>query len=366
MSVINQVLEDLDRRRVQQEDVQNIEALRYHSAGQAAATVSVTAQDSTPGSLRRRVVPVFVVLVLISVTALLYYYFNDPVRPVAQVTPVEPAPAVSVPVAAVTPVASTSSVSDPVAARHQDRQPQTTPLPQPVTSAQAHESSHKAPDTQVEHRAEQTVASSVATVQKQPRPLTARQKAETAYQLGYQQIRAHQYMQAIQSLQTALHHMPGHTQARELLAGLYIRQGRWVEASGILAEGVERQPTHLNFIKLYARSLMQLGRDEQALTLLERHRAQARGENQYLAMLAALYQRQSHHDQAARTYALLLKASPTQALWWVGLGISLEALGRHGEAAQAYQHASETGKLPADVVRFVQQRQRALADAQVQ
>ncbi len=40
----------------------------------------------------------------------------------------------------------------------------------------------------------------------------------------------------------------------------------------------------------------------------------------------ALYQRQHNHETAAHLYSDILKLNPGMGIWWVGMGISLDAI----------------------------------------
>jgi len=197
-------------------------------------------------------------------------------------------------------------------------------------------------------------------MQKQRVPLRADQKAEIAYQAGYDEIELHHLSRAERQLRQALSLDPEHLRARELLAGLLIKQGRWVEASSLMQRGVQLHPANTLFRKLDARVLMQLNRNQQAITLLLAHTPPIAHDPEYYALLAALYQRQHDHRDAAKTYAKILKLRPDAAIWWVGLGISLEALGKQRQAQQAYARARKTGVLQGNLARFTDNRLLAL------
>ena len=167
-------------------------------------------------------------------------------------------------------------------------------------------------------------------------------------------------MHAEQQLRRALVNEPSHVRARELLAGLMIKQGRWVETAEVMQAGVKVLPDNVVFIKRYARTLMQLTRDQQAIKLLRTHAPPIAQDPDYYALLAALYQRQQNHRAAANTYSQILKLRPDAGIWWVGLGISLEALGKQQQAQQAYVRARKTGALYGDLARYTDNRLVAL------
>jgi MSHA biogenesis protein MshN len=58
-------------------------------------------------------------------------------------------------------------------------------------------------------------------------------------------------------------------------------------------------------------------------------------------------------------YAQALRSAPGDALSWVGMGVSLQALGRDTQALTAYRNAAG-GTISADLRRFVQARIAAL------
>ena len=191
-------------------------------------------------------------------------------------------------------------------------------------------------------------------------PLSSEQRAVQAYQEGYDHIAARRFRKAETALRSALALEPGHIKAREMLVGVYISQGRWIEASELLRNGLALAPLHSNFRKLYARSLMELKRESQAIDVLSTHMPTPAQDADYYAILAALYQRQGNHERAAQTYAQILKVRPQMGIWWVGMGISLEAMGQQDKAVTAYQHARKTGVLNRDVARYTDNRLLAL------
>ncbi len=215
-------------------------------------------------------------------------------------------------------------------------------------------------ETSIEAASDEPIDDTPAKFSKSAVPMRPEQKAELFYQAGYDHLRAEHNRLAEKSLHQALAMEPGHIKARELLSGIYIKQGRWVEASELLREGLTYSPEHLTFSKLYARALMQLNKDVQAIAVLKRYAPQMQSDPNYFALLAALYQRQNQHDEAAEVYARLVSLKPNNGVWWVGLGISLEALGRNQDALQAYGRARKTGNLRNEVARYTDNRLLAL------
>lgn len=200
------------------------------------------------------------------------------------------------------------------------------------------------------------------TVEKRQRPITDKQRAALAYQAGYKAVQQRHYQQAEKILYDAIRYVPEHIKARELLAGMYIKTGRWLEAGNVLKQGLQYHPRHLTFIKLLARSLMQQQQDSEAIQLLQARAPKVAADPEYHALLAALYQRSEQHQAAAKTYAQILKVRPNAGLWWVGMAISLEALGNTKQALAAYQQARRSGTLHGNIKNYTDNRLLALKE----
>ena len=130
-----------------------------------------------------------------------------------------------------------------------------------------------------------------------------------------------------------------------MLTALYLRMGRKVEAGEVLAKGLLYVPAYSNFAKLQARLFIDNNKVDRAVTTLLKFKPALSADPDYYALLAASYQRQKNHAAAAGVYVKLLKLKPREGIWWVGMAISLEALGKTKQARDAYEKARQTGTL---------------------
>jgi len=71
----------------------------------------------------------------------------------------------------------------------------------------------------------------------------------------------------------------------------------------------------------------------------------ARGSAEYAAFLAALLQREGKHEEAIGHFRTALRIRPNFRVWWVGLGISLQAANQPEAALDAYRRACAAGNL---------------------
>lgn len=194
------------------------------------------------------------------------------------------------------------------------------------------------------------------------RPLNSKQLAEIAYKKGFEFLQQGRMHQGKESLRKALSLYLPHIKAREMLAGLYIKSGRLINAAELLSEGVKLVPEYPLFAQLYARVLLEQKNPQLALKILEQGTARINVEPDYFALLAATYQRVKNHEKAVALYLQLVKIRSNEGIWWLGLGISLEKLGKNKEALEAYQRAQKTGRLRQGLIKFTNNRVSALQE----
>jgi len=144
-------------------------------------------------------------------------------------------------------------------------------------------------------------------------------------------------------------------EARELLIGLMLRGERYDAAMRQLDEGLRHDPGHIKFSLIKARILAQSGQDEGAIRILESSPPSRTGRVERLQMLGALYQKQSRYEQARDNYRALLNLQPSAGPAWVGLALSLDGLGDPA-AHEAYTRALRFGGLPAAAEEYARQR----------
>ncbi|MBI2380313.1 MAG: tetratricopeptide repeat protein [Gammaproteobacteria bacterium] len=116
-----------------------------------------------------------------------------------------------------------------------------------------------------------------------------------------------------------------------------LQAGRAAEAEAQLTAALAASPGSAELRLLLARALMAQGRHAQALGLLAEREALDR--RNYQAVMAALEQQQGLHGAAERRYTELSRRHPEDASYWLGLGLALDGLSRRAEARAAYARA---------------------------
>ena len=182
-----------------------------------------------------------------------------------------------------------------------------------------------------------------------------------AYNRGIQALQQGRIHAAEGFFRSALNSNPHNGAAREALAELYARTGLEAEAGTLLSTGLALHGENQSaFAKLYASLLARQGATSQAIRMLRAHEPRMQTDPEYYALLAGLLQHSGDYPAAADLYRRLVALDPAQGVWWAGLGISLEQIGKPDAALHAYLRARAVGGLSDAVAQYVQNRIHAL------
>ncbi|MEX2353008.1 MAG: tetratricopeptide repeat protein, partial [Gammaproteobacteria bacterium] len=163
------------------------------------------------------------------------------------------------------------------------------------------------------------------------------------------------FRNADEAIQAILKQQPMHIQARTLYATTLINRGDIESAMQTLDGGLALNPGISEWADIYARLLVNMGRNEEAVEVLSRAMPNI-SHHDYYAFYAALLQRLSRHEEASEFYRTLLKQNPDNGLWWMGLGISLDAMAYRDSARQAFESALQGQNLDYELRQYVLQQ----------
>lgn len=200
---------------------------------------------------------------------------------------------------------------------------------------------------------------SVAASAPESRPqkrISPQQQSDNLYKQAIAQLQQGRGNEARQSLRRALEVSPNNVDARQTLVGLLIAGNYLEDASALLREGLNLSPDQSGFSMSLARLQVENGDTQGAMATLERGLPSAGDEPQYHAFHAALLQRAGRHEEAVRSYLVALRSDPAMPTWLVGIGISLQTLGKDTDAAEAFRRASDSGLLTPQLTQFVEER----------
>jgi len=197
-------------------------------------------------------------------------------------------------------------------------------------------------------------------IKKQMHDPTPRELAENEYRKAVAWLNHGRLADAEAGFREALSLYPENLQARQGLVGLLVQGRKLEEAERVLEEAVKLSPAQSGFSMTLARLQAERGDTARAIATLEAGLEHAQGSAEYAAFLAALLQRESRHVEAIAQFQGALRQRPGAGVWWLGLGISLQAANQTAAAQDAYRRANATGNLHPELAAFADQRLRQL------
>lgn len=190
------------------------------------------------------------------------------------------------------------------------------------------------------------------------RILSPQAQADQHYQEGLLAFQQQQLLEAEGQWRQALELAPDKAQVRLALAQLYEQQQQPDQALAVLAPLADLDPA----VSLASAQL--LVRQQQldaAYGQLQRLTPASREGQQLKAELARLT---GHLAEAEAQYQALLGQFPGDGRLWLALALTLDAKGQPAQAAQAFGHAAQAPELSAEARQYALARQQSLGAAQ--
>ena len=197
-------------------------------------------------------------------------------------------------------------------------------------------------------------------IQKQVRQPTSRELAENEYRKATASLHQGRLAEAQEGFEAALNLYPGYNGARQALVGVLVEAKKLTEAERVLQDGLAQSPAQIGFAMALARLQVDRGDTAQAAATLRKGLDYAQGSPDYIAFLAAVLQRQGRHEEAIEHFQAALRQKPASGVWWLGLGISLQSANRAADAQDAFRRARATNNLSPELSAFADQRIKQL------
>ena len=164
---------------------------------------------------------------------------------------------------------------------------------------------------------------------------------------------------AVLSLQQFIAQHPQPVKSAVRLFDLYVQQHNQ-EAARLLLQQADAYLPVTDHTRLTAQLLTAQGQHGAALAVLEKDIEQARQDETYRALLAALYHKAARYQESANHYRRLLTNFGEKPAYWLGLALALDALQENASALEAYQRIGLQDAQP-QVRDYVAQRIAALS-----
>ena len=355
MSLINKMLQDLDARGTPdgRGDAAGIRSVPERERGVPRALVFGGAAGLTAAAI-----------------ALGWVYWKRPPVPPVLVsvanTPLPVAAPLPVPVSVPAPVAAPAPAPAPAPVA---TAPAPAPVaPEPVLQAGETVAPAKVHAAEMRRITQQPARPAVAPVVKTPAPaaserilggkqITPQQRVENDYRRALGQLQDGRVSEALAGLQQTLQLDPRHQGARETLVRLLLEAQRPDEAARQLQLSLALDPKQPAQAMMLARlQLDKANGGAAALDTLMRSLPYAADNGDYRAFLAGVLQREQRYREAAEQYQLALQTAPDNSVWWMGLGIALQADNHPAQARQAFERAKGLQTLSPQLQAFVERK----------
>ncbi len=187
--------------------------------------------------------------------------------------------------------------------------------------------------------------------------VTPQQRVENAYRRALGQLEDGRVSEALAGLQQTLQLDPRHQGARETLVRLLLEAQRPDEAARQLQLSLALDPKQPAQAMMLARlQLDKANGGAAALDTLMRSLPYASDSGEYHAFLAGVLQREQRYREASEHYQQALQTAPDNSVWWMGLGIALQADNHPAQARQAFERAKGLQTLSPQLQAFVERK----------
>jgi MSHA biogenesis protein MshN len=195
---------------------------------------------------------------------------------------------------------------------------------------------------------------------KQDKPPTPQVQAEEVWRQASRLLEQGRNHDARARLENVLQLDPAHTAARQILIARELETGDGANAESLLRDGLALHPNDAWYPRSLAQVHLQRGDYAQAAGILKtalNKRADAANWALYASTVAKL----GKPAESAQAYREALRLDPNQGNWWIGMAVALEKSNAKADAGAAYQRALQT-RLSGELREFAEQKARSLAE----
>jgi len=153
---------------------------------------------------------------------------------------------------------------------------------------------------------------------------------------------------------------PDHKGARKQLSALWFGRKLFRPALNLLSQGMAIYPDDIDFRLMKARILLNQNQNKEALYVLNGFAEAPSVE--YQVLLANTAQSLSAAESVILAYQQLVILESHKSKWWMGLAVALDRDSQFNKAKKSYGMALSTGNLSSNSAQFIRQRMSELGE----
>lgn len=194
--------------------------------------------------------------------------------------------------------------------------------------------------------------------------LTPEQLAQRQYQAGMNAQQNGDLTAAAAAMQRALELYPALHSARKQLAALYYGAGQLTEAAALLQLGINNFPSQQQFWLLLGRVQLAQGKSAAAQASLQHIADGSELATDKWLTLAKLGQQDSNWTLVQQSYQRLIASAADDGRWWMGLAHAQDAAGDYPAALASYRQALQRDNLSLNARAYIENRIAQIGDRQ--
>lgn len=206
----------------------------------------------------------------------------------------------------------------------------------------------------------QTVPQPISQMSIERSEMSPEGRAERMFDQAMEALQQNNHRQAEQRLHEVLLVDPEHSEARQQLAAHYYGRGFLSDAMEVLEAGLVINEKDYDLLLLQARIYESVDEPRRALEAIRDVPYELPELVDLLILKGSLALDLEEYPLAANTYQALTGWRSHQGRWWLGLAMAREELAEYERAEHAYQRALSDGRLPTEVRDFILDRLEAL------
>jgi MSHA biogenesis protein MshN len=197
----------------------------------------------------------------------------------------------------------------------------------------------------------------VSTLKISRKQLSPRELAQQKVKRAEQALANNDIAKAERLFEEILLILPEHKSARKQLAALWFGRKSYTPALNILSQGIALSPTDTEFRVMQARIYLQNSRTKMAFAVLNKlPRVNNVINVEYQSLRANVAQQINQFTAATEAYQVLTDIEPSTGRWWLGLAVAHDSNSEFKQASMAYSEALTKMGLSDSAESFVRQR----------